>query len=203
MMRSPFLKPLQKCADVQSVLTCALAHSLDITDTNFGNVQLMDWKSGYLEIKAQRGFQSEFLNFFERVEVGQGSACARALRHHDVIIIDDIMVDRQFAPYTEIVVRAGVRAVQSIPLVSRSGALVGILSNHFTRVHRPTDSQLRGMRELAEVAGNAIIRIRATNGDGRVISSLHLLQESHEAILKAKELLSPARGARIGHVANS
>jgi GAF domain-containing protein len=202
MMRSPFVEPLQKCADVQSVLTCALDHSLNITDTHFGNVQLMDWEAGYLEIKAQRGFHSEFLNFFERVEVGQGSACARALRHHDVIIIDDIMVDRQFLPYREIVLRAGVRAVQSIPLVSSSGALVGILSNHFTRVQRPTGLQIRGIRKLATSAANAIIRLRATNGDGRVISSLLQLQESHGAIRKANELLSPTRGARIGHEGN-
>ena len=29
----------------------------------FGDVQIMDWKAGYLEIKAQQGFQEEFLNF--------------------------------------------------------------------------------------------------------------------------------------------
>jgi GAF domain-containing protein len=131
-MWSPIFAMLQTCADVQSVLSCALDCSLEVSDTRFGNAQLMDWKSGYLEIKVQRGFQSEFLNFFERVKVEEGSACARASRNRDVIIIDDIMVDRQFSPYTEIARRAGVRAVQSVPLVSSSGALVGVLSTHFT-----------------------------------------------------------------------
>ena len=66
--------------DIQSVLAWLLQHGLDICQSNFGNVQLMNWQSGYLEIKAQHGFNDEFLNFFARVGLADASACARALR---------------------------------------------------------------------------------------------------------------------------
>jgi len=180
---------LQICADIRSVLNCALDRSLELTGTCFGNVQLMDWGSGHLEIKAQRGFQSEFLNFFERAKFDHGSACARALRNRDTIVIDDIMTDEQFSPYREIGCRAGIRSVLSTPLVSSSGALLGVLSVHFTMAQRPTDMQVRGMTEAAELAGDEIIRLRAINGDG-MLNALDVLQQSREAIITAEKLIS-------------
>ena len=180
---------LQKCADIRSVLNCALDRSLELTGTCFGNVQLMDWRSGHLEIKAQRGFQSEFLNFFERVKFDHGSACARALRNRDTIVIDDIMTDEQFSPYREIGCRAGIRSVLSTPLVSSSGALLGALSVHFTMAQRPTDMQVRGMTEAAELAADEIIRLRAINGDG-MLNALGVLLQSREAIITAEKLIS-------------
>jgi len=149
----------------------------------------MDWSSGYLEIKAQRGFQSEFLNFFERVKFDHGSAYARALRNRDATVIDDIMADKQFSPYREIAFRAGVRAVLPTPLVSSGGAAVGVLSIHFPIVHRPTDIQVRGMTEAAELAADAIIRLRAINGEG-MLNARDVLQQSREAIITAEKLLS-------------
>jgi GAF domain-containing protein len=180
---------LQKCADIPSVLNCVLDRSLEVSGTCFGNVQLMDWGSGYLEIKAQRGFQSEFLNFFERVKFDDASACARALRNRDAIIIDDIMTDKQFAPYREIACRARVRAVLSTPLVSSSGAALGVLSVHFPIVQRPMDIQVRGMTEAAELAANTIIRLRAINGE-KMLNAFDVLHKSREAIIAAEKLLS-------------
>jgi GAF domain-containing protein len=187
---------LQKCPDVLSVLNCVLDRSLELSGTCFGNVQLMDWRSGYLEIKAQRGFQSEFLSFFERVKFDHGSACARALRNRDTIVINDIMTDEQFSPYREIGCRAGIRAVQSTPLVSSSGALLGVLSVHFMMVQRPTDMQVRGMTEAAGLAANAIIRLRAGNDQNNLRKSRDALQSSQEMIVTAQKLLS--RGILLG-----
>jgi GAF domain-containing protein len=203
-MWSLLFEQLQKCADIQSVLNCVLGRSLEVSGACFGNVQLMDWRSGYLEIKAQRGFQSEFLNFFDRVKVEDGSACARALRNCETIIIDDIMADEQLSPYREIACRAGVRAVQSVPLVSSGGAALGVLSIHFPIVHRPTDIQVLGMTEAAKLAANAIIHLRVANGDGKMLesrellrNSLDLLRKSREAIVNAEKLLSRVSGARV------
>jgi GAF domain-containing protein len=196
-MRSLLFEQLQKCPDIDAVLDCVLDRSLELSGARFGNVQLMDWRSGHLEIKAQRGFQPEFLNFFDRVKVEHGSACARALRNRETIVIDDIMADTQFSPYREVACRAGVRAVQSVPLVSSSGAALGVLSIHFPIVRRPTDRQVLGMTEAAELAANAIIHLRAIDGGEKMLDSLDLLQKSREAIVNAEKLLSRARCARI------
>ena len=212
-MLQSIAKQLHRCADMQSVLNCVLDRSIELSDAGFGNIQLMDWKAGYLEIKAQRGFREEFMNFFERVKLEGSSACARALRTRESVVIEDIIVDRQFAPCLEIARRAGIRAVQSTPLVSSSGALVGILSTHFPIQHRPTDIQMRALKEAARLAADAIIRLRARTRtidldpanqpnrwfdpvDDRLFTSQSLLTESREAIVRAETLL--ARDARIG-----
>jgi len=197
-MRSLLVEELRKCADVRAVLTCVLDCSLAVTAAPFGNVQLMDWTSGCLRIEGQRGFDAEFLNFFRRVGLTHGSACGRALRSRGTIVIDDIMIDRDFSPYRDIARRAGIRAIQSTPLVSSSGAMVGVVSNHFAAVQRPTELQRRELEKAAELAANAIIRLQAKDHEQLIESSLELLERSYRAIDDAERLLSRTRRARIG-----
>ena len=60
--------------------------------------------------------------------------CAGA--HRGPIIVEEVMFDQQLAPCRVIVCRAGIRVVQSIPLVSTSAALFRVLSTHFPARHR-------------------------------------------------------------------
>ena len=181
---------LRRCADVQSVAHCLLQLGLEVCQCDFGNVQLMNWKTGELQIEAQTGFQDEFLNFFECVKLSDTSACARALRNRESVVIEDVMLDPQFGPCRDIVCRAGVRAVQSTPLLSTHGALVGILSTHFSTSHRSTGSQMLAVKDAARLAANAIIELR-TDGDdcARVRRSLQLLKESRNLLQRADEVL--------------
>jgi hypothetical protein len=55
-----FFGQLGKCADIQSVLNCVLDQSLELSGACFGNVQLMDWRSGYLEIMASVASSQNF-----------------------------------------------------------------------------------------------------------------------------------------------
>src|SRR5262245_46448997 len=135
--------PLPRSTDVQPILDWLLHRAIDLSQTGFGNVQLISWRAGYLEIKAQPGFEESLFKFFERVRIEDGSACARALRNREAIIIEDIMADEEFSPCRQVVSDAGIRAVQSTPIISSSGALLGIISTHFAARHRPTKIELR------------------------------------------------------------
>src|SRR5262249_5098609 len=139
---------------------CLLHEGLMLSQARVGNVQLMNWKNGCLEIEAQSGFGDEFLNFFKQVYFADVSACARAFRKRSSIVIEDVTTDQQFAPCCEILTRAGVRAVQSTPMISSGGALVGILSTHFPILHRPREIEMRNLRHAAQVAADALILIR-------------------------------------------
>lgn len=159
---------LQQCSDLKSVLDRALGQGLEVTGTVLGNIQLMDWTTGDLTIEAQRGFNEEFLKFFRRVTAENGSACARAIRERDSIVVGDVLRDWEFAPYRTIALESGFRAVQSTPLISSSGAFVGVLSTHFAAAHRPSEREMRVLKELAQLTANAIIRLRAgVRGPGR------------------------------------
>jgi GAF domain-containing protein len=189
-MADRWVERLRLSTDVQSVLHCLLERSLEICQSSRGNAQLMNWDCGYLEIKEQRGFDDEFLNYFERVGLGGSSACAQALSGHDCVVVEDVTLDPRFATCSAILRRAGVRAVQSTPLVSASGALVGVLSTHFPTPHRPTGSQMNALRAATSSAADAIIRLRAAGHNaGRVQRSLKLLDECRHAILRADKVL--------------
>jgi len=182
--------------DMQSVLDRALAQSLKACGTELGNIQIMNWQAGCLEIKTQRGFHDEFLNFFERVNFGDNSACARALRSRRPVTIEDITLDPEFHPCCAVLQRAGVRAVQSTPLVSRRGAFVGVLSTHFPVSHRPTEVQMRTVAEVAQSVADAMIRFRAdvdAHVSGAILNSLKSLDEARAAIGRAEVVLTRGR----------
>src|ERR1700721_914472 len=56
---------------------------------------------------------------------------------------------------------AGAYAVQSTPLISRSGQLVGMFSTHYRNPRRPTDRELRLLDVLSRQAADLIERKRA------------------------------------------
>ena len=183
--------PLARCTDVPSILDWLLRRAVDLSQTSFGNVQLMNWTAGYLEIKVQQGFDEGFLRFFERVRIEDGSACARAVRNREAIVIEDVMADEEFSPCRKVLSRAGVRAVQSTPIISSSGALLGIMSTHFGAPHRPTRIELRELQYTAQIAASALIRIRASRYSihERINHSLMLLDQSREEIARTDRLI--------------
>jgi signal transduction histidine kinase/ActR/RegA family two-component response regulator len=60
-----------------------------------------------------------------------------------------------------ICLQTGIRAVQTTPLVSRSGQLVGMISTHWKEPHSPSDRDLRLFDILARQAADLIERRRA------------------------------------------
>lgn len=171
-------------AHLQTVLDFTLAEGLRLSEAELGNVQLMDWNAGSLEIASQYGFGAEFLTFFKKVRIGGGSACARALRGREPIIVEDVMSDCAFASCQGIASSAGFRAVQSTPMISSSGALIGILSTHFPSPHKPSDATMAALKALAGAAANTIIRGRsnACNVESMIERSVERLDDSYRLL---------------------
>jgi len=71
------------------------------------------------------------------------------------------LTDPVFAPHLPVVTVAGYRAVQSTPLISRAGEMLGIISTHFRQPHRPSDRELRFVDLYAHQAAEMIERKRA------------------------------------------
>ena len=95
-----------------------------------GNIQIYHPRSGGLEIEAQRGFTAEFLERFRVVRPDQPSACARAFRLRQRVVISDVRQDELFTPYLSIAADAGFRAVQSTP-IQVGNNVCGVLSTHY------------------------------------------------------------------------
>ena len=121
-----------------------LALVTEITRTDLGSIQLRNRRSGALEIVAQRGLNREFLDFFSEVR-DEDAACGVAMFARQRVIVEDVDTHPIFVgrPAQRVLRGAGVQAVQSTPLVARSGELVGVISTHFRAPHRVPAHRLR------------------------------------------------------------
>jgi PAS domain S-box-containing protein len=116
---------------------------IELLGADKGNVQILDPERSVLTIACQQGFEQDFLDYFREVSAMDDSACGRALRKYEQVIIEDIEHDSGFAPHRHVARAAGFRAVVSTPLIGRDGKVLGLLSAHFRSTHRPTDQELR------------------------------------------------------------
>jgi PAS domain S-box-containing protein len=125
-----------------------------------GNIQLVE--GDVLKIAAQRGFEAPFLDFFNSVHEGQ-AACGVAKHNVGRVIVEDVTNSPIFVatPALEVMLAADARAVQSTPLVSRSGRVLGMVSTHYHVPQRPSERELRLLDLLARLAADLIERERA------------------------------------------
>ena len=137
-----------------------LSATIDLLGADKGNVQVLDPDRLILTIAAQRGFETDFLEFFKEVSAGDNCACGRSLRTGERLIIDDVEHDAPFAPFREVARRADFRAVVSTPLIGKGGTPLGIISAHFRLPHRPSNQDLARLDLYARQAADFIERCR-------------------------------------------
>jgi PAS domain S-box-containing protein len=147
--------------DLRMALDDVLENAIVTSGADFGNIQLYNPQIGALEIIAQRGFQPDFLDYFRTVRVDEGSACAQAMQSGERIIIEDVNLDPAYEPHRSVAAAADYRAVQSTPLKSRTGRILGMLSTHFRCPHRPSERDQRLLDLYARHAADLIERVRS------------------------------------------
>jgi PAS domain S-box-containing protein len=152
---------LVRPTDLQTAFEQILDACMEIVGAPMGVVQVNNTAREALDIAAQRGFNQECLDYFREVSTEDGLAFGRAMTAGARVVIEDVVRDPQFAPHRSVAASAGYRAVQSTPLVSRGGSLLGVVSTHFTRPHRPSERKLRMLDLYLLHATDAIERIRA------------------------------------------
>ena len=136
--------------------------AIGITAADMGNIQLYDRASDSLRIVASRGFRPEHLELFAVIHRGE-STCGTALERGERVEVGDVTDSAIFAgkPILAAVLAAGIRALLSTPLISRSGRLVGMLSTHYRSARSPADRDLPILDLLARQAADWIERTQA------------------------------------------
>jgi PAS domain S-box-containing protein len=168
---------------VRPLLEEVLHAIMALQGADFGLIELYNEKSGALEIVAQCGFEQQLLQDFA-VTCHDALARGRVLQSQERMIIEDVEKDPVFAAQREIVVRAGVRAVQSTPLFSRRGQPLGVVSTQFRYCHRPSDRDLRLTDLYAMYAEDMIERKRS---EAAVLQYQQELQALTARLIKAQE----------------
>jgi signal transduction histidine kinase len=186
---------LWQIRDLHAGLEEILTAGIEILGAKKGTVQLLDSERHVLVVKAQRGFETDYLKLFRNIPADHVSACARAWRTNRRVVIDDVEKDAAYAPILEVARAAGYRAVTSIPLIGNEGVPLAILSAQFAAPHRPSDQELRGLDLYGRHAANFIerclneesLRSRSQTLDLEIQSKTTELQETNANLLRQSE----------------
>ena len=132
-----------RSAEGTVLLADILDAAISATGADFGNIQLVNPVTDALEIVAHKGFHAVFLDYFCATHAGQ-AACGTAMSERTRVVVEDVETHPAFhdAQLQAVMRAAGVRAVQSTPLIDRNGTVFGMLSTHFRAPHQPTEHEL-------------------------------------------------------------
>jgi hypothetical protein len=145
-------RQLRDISTLGSLLARVLEGALDLAGADRGNIQILDPATGSLQIAAQHGFGAEFLDYFAVVDDDR-SACGRAAKQCAQTVIADVSTDAGFAPHRAIAASSAFRAVQSTPIVDRTGRLLGVVSTHYRHPYSPPAPDLEVLRRFGYLVG--------------------------------------------------
>lgn len=171
-------------SDLDALLQELLQTAVDLAGADMGDMQLLDEASQMLRMGAQIGFRPDFLRYLATVTANNHSCCWHALASGKRIVVADVSSSDLYSGASrQVMLDAGARAVQSTPLITRSGRMVGILSTHWRQPYQPSQRQLSLVDVLVRQAADLIER-------GQQDERLRKLNESLEQqVTKRTEML--------------
>jgi PAS domain S-box-containing protein len=149
--------------DVEALYEQILDTVVAVLHADFASLQMFypeRGTNGELRLLGHRGFNGQAAKFWELVRPASQSPCGVALRTGQQVIVPDVRACDFMAGSDDLetCLQLGIRAVQTTPLVSRSGALLGMFSTHWREPHELTASELRTLDVLARLVADLIDR---------------------------------------------
>jgi PAS domain S-box-containing protein len=146
----------------QAIYDAILTAAADVMGSECASIQMLD-AAGDLQLLAHRGYDPRSAAYWQTVDSSSGSTCGVALTTGERVVVHDVedsglvsdSGDLQSYRWT------GMRAVQTTPLLSRSGKPLGMLSTHWKRPHTPSRRDYKLFDVLARQAADAIERTTA------------------------------------------
>ncbi len=134
--------------------------AIDLMQSDMASMQMLDEGQGTLRLLGWRGFDMLFAQVFGTCRTDRPTSCSKAMRTGRRVIVPDVETCDFIVgtPALEDHRKTGIRAVQSTPLFSRSGRMVGMISTHWRTVHCPSERDLRLFDVLVRQAADLIDR---------------------------------------------
>ncbi|MHC3469539.1 GAF domain-containing protein [Streptomyces sp. 7R007] len=164
---------LREVPRLGAALTTITDTSVALMGAEFGNVQVIDPRDGSLVLVSHSGFRDGFLDHFAVVS-DDGSVCGQAARRSAQAVVSDVRADPALQSHQRVFRAAGVRAVQSTPLVDPAGRIVGMISTHAPQPGSPSHRDLRLMELYGRLAGQVVARHLDTSPGARHSATVQL-----------------------------
>ncbi|MGH9730317.1 MAG: PAS domain S-box protein, partial [Candidatus Acidiferrales bacterium] len=137
--------------------------AMAIMRSDMGSMQMLDGERGELRLLAWMGFDPKSVASWEWVGENSHTSCDAARRMGRRVVVTDLESPDSIASALDVdgYRRCGIRAMQSTPLVSRQGRMLGMISTHWRTPHQPSEHNLRLLDVLARQAADLIERSQA------------------------------------------
>ena len=138
-------------------LEAILEAMTQIHQTSRGLLAVCDKEQKGLRVAARRGVDESIANALTGLTPGPDAGAApRALFQRKRVVVEDTETDPAFTRLRDYARAAGIRAVHSTPLLTRTGEILGVISIHFGEPRRPTELEMRLADLCARHASDAM-----------------------------------------------
>lgn len=174
---------LATAGDGESLYPNIMDAAIAIMRADFASMQMLyleRGKSGELRLLASRGYSPQAVTAWEWIGADHATTCGVALRTGQRSIVTDVESCDWMAGTDDLEMyrQTGVRSLQSTPLVSRAGEVLGMISTCWRAPHEPTERDLRLLDLLARQAADWIERLQGEEA----------LRLSRDQIKRARDL---------------
>lgn len=151
--------------NLNEVMAEILSTAITLSGADMGAIQLPNEQTGTLKINVYQGFHLSFLDFFTSAypDCSGRAPCDVAYEQRQRVLVEDVRKSPIFTgtPALAVLLEEGVMAIQSTPLISREGLLVGMLSTHYRQPIRKDKLNLHFIDLLAGQAAGIIVQVQA------------------------------------------
>jgi PAS domain S-box-containing protein len=144
--------------NIQLLFEAIVESAVALMRADMGSIQKLVPEEGQLSLLAWQGFHPDAARYWRLVTNHSASTCGIALAENKRFIVPDVETFAYFNDTEDLEMfrLSGIHAVQSTPLISRSGKLVGMLSTHWKYRHIPGSQELGLLDVLARQAADLI-----------------------------------------------
>jgi diguanylate cyclase (GGDEF)-like protein len=156
------LELIAKGASLSEILDTLAIAIERISEGALCTIMLLDEDRRHLTIASGPSLPADYLRAADGIEIGPDvGACGSAAYRGETIVVEDIATDYRFAGARDFVLGHGLRSCWSQPIHDSRNQVLGTFAMYHRHVARPRSEELRLARAAAQLAGNAIERIRA------------------------------------------
>ncbi|RQD76918.1 MAG: PAS domain S-box protein [Candidatus Syntrophonatronum acetioxidans] len=155
---------LVQAENVEVLYDQLLATMIKILGSDFATIQQFypeRGQEGELYLLKHQGFDELDTGYWKWINPHSSkSSCGLALKTRRRVVFTDVLNCDYMAgsPGLKQYLQAGVRAVQSTPLLSPTGDLLGMISTHWREPHQLTEREIRSLDVMARLASDLIER---------------------------------------------
>lgn len=174
---------LTQADDADALYEMVVDTAAGIMRSDMASMQVVDESESALRLLAWRGFGPEFGEILSFVNGADAkTAYSLAMQRGERVIVPDVET-ADFLVGTEALEsfrKTRIRAVQSTPLISRDGQVIGMVSTHWREPHQPNERELRMLDVLARQAADLIERTKGQESRAKLAA---IVQSSDDAIV--------------------